>query len=1073
MGLKYNAFISYRHSEADSKIASEVQTRLERFRIPQAIVKKTGVKRIERIFRDKEELPITSDLNEDIDMALANSDKLIVICSTRTGESIWVRKEIETFLKYHDKKDVFTVLVDGEPEEVIPDILMHDTVTTVLPGGGIETKEEFIEPLSCDYRMDIKRARRVELPRLAAAIIGCSYDELVQRRRQYIRRRNTIIGTCAAVSIAAIIGYLTWSLLQIRMNYDRAEANYALAQSNLALAEENYAQAQENYMDSLRNQSAYLASESGELLADGDRLGAVQLALAALPSEGKDRPVTPEAEYALATALGVYVTPGLSSSLPVWSYGSGYDIKKYLVDQTNLRVALFDATGTINIWSLRDHALLASFKSDTSKISDFVIDSDGRIAIAYNNKIRVIDSNLDDELWSMDFEEDLASSIGYNSVLISNDGSELLYYVNGSFAILDINTGSITDSYNIDDIFENTESSFLGLKIYRITFSSDDNLIAVVYGYGNDKESISVLNRESGEWIGIGGQFGYIIDFEFVPDSWKFVLSYEDDISNSSYSLAGLQVLAETERIIECYDAVSGKQSWSNSIPHTLIGYDSDLMFTECDGEEAVIVLFSNRCTIIGVDSGKIISTRELISEYIDAYLNDKGDRLNFTLRNGMYANLRLDDPEAKMNGYQNFNDCVNDSLTFYDDNGTRYFLIEYDGNNYLKEYSTFYYDRSYTPVGGLESSNIYASYVAGKHLLALDTEMNLYCTDMGSGKIVWTTKIEGQFYTSVAFIGQDEFGNVIIDNGNNISGGYGDEIFKVNVSNGELTKLFTVPDISAKYTDYSGGYLYASYPGGYDEDPYILKYNPSTDEAERIDLKFEGEDTFYSCELYASPDGKHVLLYHSGFGWETTYLANLENGALLEMDILGGTFASWSPDSEWFAISNGESVAIYESDGPRVALLNDFETAVVDVFACEQGLVVLMDNGFACLYDKEGNLISSIDAFRGNLTSLRGSYMDASFVVSDNLLIVSYGGISSVIDMDEFKIRVVIAGFLGYDVESGKIYAKMFANVGNAGSFGYFKVRTIDELIAEGVQYVGDATMSTDMKKRYGIEDD
>ena len=48
-----------------------------------------------------------------------------------------------------------------------------------------------------------------------------------------------------------------------------------------------------------------------------------------------------------------------------------------------------------------------------------------------------------------------------------------------------------------------------------------------------------------------------------------------------------------------------------------------------------------------------------------------------------------------------------------------------------------------------------------------------------------------------------------------------------------------------------------------------------------------------------------------------------------------------------------------------------------------------------------------------------------------------------------------------------------MFANVGNAGSFGYFKVRTIDELIAEGVQYVGDATMSTDMKKRYGIEDD
>ncbi len=39
MALKYNAFISYRHSELDSKIASEVQTRLERFRIPKALLK--------------------------------------------------------------------------------------------------------------------------------------------------------------------------------------------------------------------------------------------------------------------------------------------------------------------------------------------------------------------------------------------------------------------------------------------------------------------------------------------------------------------------------------------------------------------------------------------------------------------------------------------------------------------------------------------------------------------------------------------------------------------------------------------------------------------------------------------------------------------------------------------------------------------------------------------------------------------------------------------------------------------------------------------------------------------------
>ena len=81
---KYNAFISYRHADLDSKIAAHVQKSLERFHIPDKIRKATGKKRIERIFRDKDELPITSDLTETISNALENSDYLIVICSENT-----------------------------------------------------------------------------------------------------------------------------------------------------------------------------------------------------------------------------------------------------------------------------------------------------------------------------------------------------------------------------------------------------------------------------------------------------------------------------------------------------------------------------------------------------------------------------------------------------------------------------------------------------------------------------------------------------------------------------------------------------------------------------------------------------------------------------------------------------------------------------------------------------------------------------------------------------------------------------------------------------------------------------
>ena len=59
-----------------------------------------------RVFRDQEELPIGSDLDDNISGALKESKYLIVICSPRTPESYWVCKEIETFIGMHDRKDL-------------------------------------------------------------------------------------------------------------------------------------------------------------------------------------------------------------------------------------------------------------------------------------------------------------------------------------------------------------------------------------------------------------------------------------------------------------------------------------------------------------------------------------------------------------------------------------------------------------------------------------------------------------------------------------------------------------------------------------------------------------------------------------------------------------------------------------------------------------------------------------------------------------------------------------------------------------------------------------------------------
>ena len=126
--MKYDAFISYRHLEKDMFVAKGIHKALETARIPGKIRKLSGKKKIQRVFRDQEELPIGSDLGENIEEALRESEYLIVICSPQTKESVWVMKEIDTFIELHGRSNILAVLVEGEPEESFPEQIFPDQV---------------------------------------------------------------------------------------------------------------------------------------------------------------------------------------------------------------------------------------------------------------------------------------------------------------------------------------------------------------------------------------------------------------------------------------------------------------------------------------------------------------------------------------------------------------------------------------------------------------------------------------------------------------------------------------------------------------------------------------------------------------------------------------------------------------------------------------------------------------------------------------------------------------------------------------------------------------------------------
>ena len=140
---EYKAFISYRHQSPDQDVAKKLHTMIESFAVPAALKKAGGISRMGRVFRDQEELPLSSDLGEDIHRALENSEWLICICSPSYLESRWCMEELNYFISLGRRDRILTVLVSGEPEEAFPKQLRF------AEEGGVTVEKE---PLAADVR---------------------------------------------------------------------------------------------------------------------------------------------------------------------------------------------------------------------------------------------------------------------------------------------------------------------------------------------------------------------------------------------------------------------------------------------------------------------------------------------------------------------------------------------------------------------------------------------------------------------------------------------------------------------------------------------------------------------------------------------------------------------------------------------------------------------------------------------------------------------------------------------------------------------------------------------------------
>ena len=210
-GLEYWAFLSYSH--ADKGWAKWLHRALETYTVPRHLIGRTTLggkipKKIQPIFRDRDELPVSTDLSATVRSALQKSRHLIVLCSPEAAQSEWVNQEILEFKAARGGENIICAIVGRAPS---------DTDHSAGPGAGffpaaLMTGDEAAEPLAADLRRGCDGKRLGKL-KIIAGLLGTGLDELVQRDLQ--RRQRRLLGlTAASVTGMAVMAFLALSAIK-------------------------------------------------------------------------------------------------------------------------------------------------------------------------------------------------------------------------------------------------------------------------------------------------------------------------------------------------------------------------------------------------------------------------------------------------------------------------------------------------------------------------------------------------------------------------------------------------------------------------------------------------------------------------------------------------------------------------------------------------------------------------------------------------------------------------------------------------------------------------------------------
>lgn len=596
--IKYDAFISYRHCELDQFVATTLHKELEAFRLPKAIEKQLRVKgitkkNIKRVFRDRDELPITNNLADPITNALQNSEFLLVICSPRLRESLWCRKEIETFIKMHGREHIFAVLIEGEPADSFPEELLYEEKVTVDASGNEHVEKVPIEPLAADVRgknkKEIHKKIKEEVLRLAAPMFDCSYDDLKQRHRERMIRR--IVATAGSISAVFAVFGIVSSVMAYRIN----EQSIQIKEQSVQIQEQSD-RINEQYKEALRTNAKQMAEDAFDLIERGDIDAAKETAYRALLGE---MPYTSEAEYALSSALQVYRSGLQIAPKRLLKLDSQVNFIKTSPDMMKLMVV--DIFGNIRVYNPLNGEILYSVNYNDTYLSEneagFV--NDHTIVYCTDNGFAMYD---------LDSKQEKTVETGRVALFRGDKNGRLLLTMRyDEIVVYDLDTMETVYAMENDNTVSYT---------YKARFSSESSDIAVTTFDKDDMAGVYIINVKTQEVT------EYLTKSEGITSMWV-----EDNyIYLSAYS--GTEV---TSGVIYCI-RTDGSLVWK----YELDGLPDDILVYGEENDRLAFTTYGKLHVLDKSDGTSLCETecgRDIVNfaSYTDSY------NLSYMVRDGEF----------------------------------------------------------------------------------------------------------------------------------------------------------------------------------------------------------------------------------------------------------------------------------------------------------------------------------------------------------------------------------------------------------------------------------------------------